>query len=325
MLEQRFVNEAALKPLVVQFVPLKLNVDTPEANTVRRKFPIQGNRLPFVYVIRADNQKIYGASGGLPGDQLPAMMRESLRQAGRILTPAQQKFLSDATAIAKIAFEEGDLYRASISLQPPIKSGLIGPSAGFSEASIQATDLLAKISQQGKRDLKSVESQLHSEENQIRTLFTLLLGQRVYYFDTALQNEYRKTTKTIENDAEFTSLIKQAREIEKAFLIQYARGGKTKSVQALTRQALLSTTNSTRQFILEKLQRLEGGEFKLPDFDPNAIRKWTDDSGEFSINARVHSVSATNVVLEDQGGERITVPLNRMGKAERDLLRLLLP
>ena len=101
---------------MVQFVPLKLNVDTTDASNVRRNFPIQGNSLPFVYVIRADNKKIYGASGGLPGDQLPTMMREALRQAGRFLTPMQQKSLSDATAIAKTAFQVGDLYRTSISL-----------------------------------------------------------------------------------------------------------------------------------------------------------------------------------------------------------------
>ncbi|MBA62344.1 MAG: hypothetical protein CMJ76_08250 [Planctomycetaceae bacterium] len=310
---------------MVQFVPLKLNVDTSDANNVRRNFPIQGNRLPFVYVIRADNKKIYGASGGLPGDQLPAMMREALRQAGRILTPAQEKVLSEATVVANTALEAGDLYRASTSLQTSIKSGLLGTNAGFSESSIQATKLLADLSQRGTEDLKSAQLMLDSEETQIQSLFTLLLGQRIYYFDMVLQNEYRKAAKIIDSDAEFTSLMKQAREIEKAVLIQYARGGETKAVHALTRLALLSDTNSTRQFILGKLRQIEGSNFELPDFNPYVIRKWTDDSGSFSINAKVLSVSATMVILENENDEQISVPIIRLGKSERELLKLIQP
>jgi len=310
---------------VVQFVPLKLNVDTADASNVRRNFPIQGNSLPFVYVIRADNKKIYGASGGLPGDQLPAMMREALRQAGRILTPAQEKSLSDTTAIAKTAFQAGDLYRTSISFQSTIKSGLLGPNAGFSEASVQATELLANLRQKGLTDLESAQSLLDSEENRIQSLFTLLLGQRIYYFDVALQNQYRNALKEAEKNDEFSLAIKQAREIEKAFLIQYARGGKAKAVHALTRLALLSQTNARRELIMRELHRLEGSDFELPDFNPYAIRKWKDDSGSFSINAKVLSVSASNVILETENSEKITVPIIRLGKEERELLRLIQP
>ena len=310
---------------MVQFVPLKLNVDTADASNIRRNFPIQGNSLPFVYVIRADNKKIYGASGGLPGDQLPTMMREALRQAGRILTPPQEKSLSDATTIAKAAFQAGDLYRTSLSYQPSIKLGLLGPNAGFSEASVQATELLSKLRQKGLRNLESAKSLLDSDMNRIQSLFTLLLGQRIYYYDTALQNEYRNALKEIEREAEFSSPLKQAREIEKAFLIQYERGGRPKAVHALTRLALLSNTSTKRELILQELQRLEGSDFELPDFNPHAIRKWNDDSGTFSINAKVLSVSSSNVILETESSEQLTVPILRLGKEERELLGLIQP
>ena len=310
---------------MVQFVPLKLNVDSDDANKVRRQFPIQGNRLPFVYVIRADNKKIYGASGGLPEDQLPAMMREALRQAGRILSPVQENNLRNATTLAKTAFEAGDLYRTFINLQPSIKAGLLGPNAGFSEASIQATKLLSNLSQKGLANLEALQSQLDSEETQMQSLFTLLLGQRIYHYDAALQNKYRNTLKEVEKKAELTSAIEQAREIEKAFLVQYARGGKDKAVHAFTRLALLSRTNAKRELILQELRRLEGSDFKLPNFNPFEISTWKDDSGNFSISAKVVSITGTNVILETEGGDQITVPIIRLGKAERGLLKLIQP
>ena len=145
-------------------------------------------------------------------------MREALRQAGRILSPAQENGLSAATALAKTAFEAGDLYRTFINLQPSIKAGLLGPNAGFSEASIQASELLSNLSQKGLKDLESVQLQLDSEETQLECLFMLLLGQRIYHYDAALQNKYETLSKK-SKEAEFTSAIKQARDIERAFLI----------------------------------------------------------------------------------------------------------
>lgn len=310
---------------MVQFVPLKLNVDSDDANKVRRQFPIQGNRLPFVYVIRADNKKIYGASGGLPGDQLPAMMREALRQAGRILSPAQENSLRTATALAKTAFEAGDLYRTFINLQPSMKAGLLGPNAGFSAASTQATELLSNLSQQGLANLESLQFQLDSNEPQMQSLFTLLLGQRIYQYDEALLNKYQNTLKEVEKNTELISTIEQAREIEKAFLVQYARGGKSKAVHALTRLALLSRTNAKRELILQELRRLEGSDFELPHFEPFAMRTWKDESGNFSISAKVVSISGSNVILETEGNEQITVPIIRLGKEERELLKLIQP
>jgi len=276
-------------------------------------------------VIRADNKKIYGASGGLPEGQLPAMMREALRQAGRILSPVQETSLRTATALAKTAFEAGDLYRTFINLQPSIKAGLLGPNAGFSEASIQATEVLANLSQKGLANLEAVQLQLDSEETQMQSLFTLLLGQRIYHYDAALQNKYRNTLKEVEKKAELTSAIEQAREIEKAFLVQYGRGGKDKAVHGLTRLALLSRTNAKRELILQELRRLEGNDFKLPNFNPFAIRIWKDDSGNFSISAKVVSITGANVILVTEGGEQITVPIIRLGKEERGLLKLIQP
>ena len=174
-------------------------------------------------------------------------------------------------------------------------------------------------------NLESAKSLLDSDMNRIQSLFTLLLGQRIYYYDSALQNEYRNALKEIERESEFSSPLKQAREIEKAVLSQYARGGKPKAVHALTRLALLSNTSTKRELILQELHRLEGSDFELPDFNPHAIRKWNDDSGTFSINAKVLSVSSSNVVLETESSEQLTVPILRLGKEERELLRLIQP
>ena len=80
-----------------------------------------------------------------------------------------------------------------------------------------------------------------------------------------------------------------------------------------------------REFILQELYRLEGSEFELPDFNPWATRKWKDDSGSFSIKAKVVSISKSHVILETEASEQITVPIIRLGKEEQALLKLIQP
>ena len=96
-------------------------------------------------------------------------------------------------------------------------------------------------------------------------------------------------------------------------------------MHALTRLALLSRTNAKRELILQELRRLEGSDFELPHFEPFAMRTWKDESGNFSISAKVVSISGSNVILETEGNEQITVPIIRLGKEERGLLKLIQP
>lgn len=185
---------------------------------------------------------------------------------------------------------------------------------------------LLRIYERGKKQYKCDNSKFHIQHSsRFETRTPKQSKCRNNNPCDALQNKYRNALKEVEKEAEFTSAIKQARDIERAFLIQYSRGGKGKAVHALTRLALLSQTNAKTELILQELYRLEGSEFELPDFNPWATRKWKDDSGSFSIKAKVVSISKSHVILETEASEQITVPIIRLGKEEQALLKLIQP
>ena len=55
-----------------------------------------------------------------------------------------------------------------------------------------------------------------------------------------------------------------------------------------------------------------------PDDD---FRTWTDSSGKFSIKAKLVENKNGTVVLENESGKQVKVPLNRMSDADRKFLR----
>ena len=53
---------------------------------------------------------------------------------------------------------------------------------------------------------------------------------------------------------------------------------------------------------------------------PASARKWTSDTGEFSVEAELVEAKGGNVRLKRQDGKIITVPLTKLSKADRDFL-----
>jgi uncharacterized protein (TIGR03067 family) len=53
-----------------------------------------------------------------------------------------------------------------------------------------------------------------------------------------------------------------------------------------------------------------------------APRQWTDSTGTFSVKAELVEVSKGNVVLKKEGGETITVPVDRLSANDRNYLTL---
>jgi SLA1 Homology Domain 1 (SHD1) protein len=56
---------------------------------------------------------------------------------------------------------------------------------------------------------------------------------------------------------------------------------------------------------------------------PVAARKWTDDTGKFSVEAELVEVNGDQVVLKKTGGKEITLPVARLSEIDRRYLKLL--
>ena len=68
-------TEAKLKPLVAQFVPLKLDVKSNDYKVWRRDHKPPKNAIPQVYIVRADGEELYNNVGGLSAEKLQPLLR----------------------------------------------------------------------------------------------------------------------------------------------------------------------------------------------------------------------------------------------------------
>lgn len=57
-------------------------------------------------------------------------------------------------------------------------------------------------------------------------------------------------------------------------------------------------------------------------FDSLALRRWTDNTGSYQVDARMLSVSGTHVKLMKATGRTTTVPLSRLSSADLEFVNL---
>ena len=58
-----------------------------------------------------------------------------------------------------------------------------------------------------------------------------------------------------------------------------------------------------------------------PPVAPNPVRKWTDRTGKFAVNARLLKQDSERVVLEKEDGKTVEVPIAKLSEADVKLLR----
>ena len=76
---KRLTTESSLKPLVAQFVPIKIDVASDDYKIWRRDHKPEKGAIPQMYIIRADGEELYNKVGGLPADQLQQVLSSALK------------------------------------------------------------------------------------------------------------------------------------------------------------------------------------------------------------------------------------------------------
>jgi hypothetical protein len=173
-LKRRFASEASLRPLLAEFVPLHLDVDEPAWQEWARQFPAEGNTLPFLYVIRADGEKLYAKGGAPQGAELPQMLGGMRQQSGTELSAKQAEKLQAALTTANEAISAGDTAKAVATIVPAAVRG------SFAQPAVEATRLLETLTEQGKQAITEAESKLASPDTTIDGAVALVETLRVY-------------------------------------------------------------------------------------------------------------------------------------------------
>lgn len=101
---KRLESDQSLAVFVGQFVPLKLVTDgNREWSKWARQYPVEGNGIPRLYVVRADGEQLYARVGSLRGDALPQMLFTTLQRAGRSFNDAETALLKSSVEAAEKA------------------------------------------------------------------------------------------------------------------------------------------------------------------------------------------------------------------------------
>lgn len=161
-LEKRLNTDRSLKPLLKNFVPLKMDVGNREVfKSWTDKFPIETSNgsfgIPVVFIIRADGEPIYVRSGNPAGKLLPKLLRDGIKQSGTILTSTKLEKLESTVAEAKVVSKEGDMDKVVAIL-----ASAEGRD-GFSEAALEAKKLLKSMSERAEKRLKIAEEGLEDD------------------------------------------------------------------------------------------------------------------------------------------------------------------
>ena len=159
------LKEPAMLPLVSQFVNLSIDVDGPDWASWSQKYGRpDGTTLPFVYVLRADGEKLFSHSGPMESNELRQLLAGEAAKAGKPLSAKDAATVEKALAEAKRAHEKGDPGEAVKALAPLKKLGLLGGGGSYAKAAVDANAFVAQLTKEGKALLKEADEKLSSDD-----------------------------------------------------------------------------------------------------------------------------------------------------------------
>ena len=327
---KRLNTDKSLSAFAGQFVPLKIATDGgPEWSKWARKYRVETNGIPILYVVRADGQMLYGKSGSLRGDALPKMLLDTLRQSGRTLSPAEAKLLENNVPAARAALAMSDSLTAARSLGNLKKLGALGTLQSYATLALEANKLVEETRAIAEKNIALARKNLANKENSFASVLLLLEGDKAYVAFPKLRSANTAALSVARRDTELADAIEQAKGIERAR--RYA-DSKLASVRKKAIPAYQMVIRKYPKTIAEKMATEE-----LAKLDPDAaiaaknspkaspqvgkFRSWTDSTGSFKIKAKLVSFVDGKVTLQKLNGSKVVLRLEQLSKADRDLLR----
>jgi hypothetical protein len=244
---------------VVQFVPLKVETDGEDWGKWASEYPHEGNSIPIIYIIRADGQRMYGRSGGLPGDALPQLMTQQLAQAGRIFNDHEFALLEKSLAAANKAIADGDIHAAVKTITGIRKLGPPGNLGSFAKAAVEADALVKKLTEQGKTRLDEAKQKIAAGNPPFETVLALAETDRVFGLLPDLKNELSAAIRDLRKDAALRTTLEQAEALDKAKGLLALGGGKTRAAGALKHIISRWPDTPAAKLAAEQLEKIAPG------------------------------------------------------------------
>jgi SLA1 Homology Domain 1 (SHD1) protein len=309
---------------VAQFVPLKVETDGDDWQQWASKYRPEGNSIPILYVIRADGQMLYGKSGAKEGAELPRFLTEHLGNAGKIFSDQQLQTIRSAVEESNKALTDNDPLAAVKRMEALRKLGTPGKLGSYATAALEADSLYARLVEQGRTALKTSQEGLAADDKFMGVL-GVVSANRIYGPLPELRKDLVAAERDLGKNAELKDSLKQADALDKALALAGQKGtSQRKSGIAALGQVIARFPDGPAAKIAQaKLTELgvEPAPISKTAGQPStALRKWTDITGKFKIEAELVSLTDGNVQLKKKDGSLVSVPLDKLSQADREFI-----
>jgi hypothetical protein len=315
-----------------QFVPLKVITKGEQWAKWATRYRADGNSIPFIYVVRADGEMLYGKSGSLSGPQLPQMMLTALGNSGRSFNDVQFAALVSAVEKAEQALKTEDKAAAVKALAGLKKLGALGQIGKDSHSTVakRADEIVREIVASAQTEIDEAKAKLDDAQTSFDGVLALVEAERIYADLPDLNSSLRETLDEAKKNAELERLVTAAESLARArhYANLKLRGSEKRAITAYE-QVITRYPGSAA----DKVARAE-----LAEIDPHSevlaaesraapppasveFRVWTDSSGQHKTDARLVAVKQGWVQLEKRDGQTISLPIQRLSAADQRYLR----
>jgi hypothetical protein len=227
-------TEKEIAPIVAQFVPVKLDIDTDDYRQWRQDHASEGSTIPKLFIVRSDGETLYGKSGSLPGDALPSMLLKALQHSGKIISADEAKTLT----IAADRFEEltasGDIPGAIKALSKLNKLGTPGKFPSYATSAVRLNELVLQMADEVTTKLKEMSGKIEQAEtsDKLQVILDYLNIRDEYGSLKLIKAELTAFQKQLSSEKEISQLYREAK------ILDAARTAKSKSAQARAAEKL---------------------------------------------------------------------------------------
>jgi hypothetical protein len=320
-------SDNSLAVFAGQFVPLKLVTDgNPQWSRFTRKYPVEGNGIPRLYVIRADGKKLYAGVGSLVGDALPRMLVATLQGSGRSFNDAETALLKSSVEAAEEAMRTNNAGKAAAELSKLARLGTVGELKSYSEPALKADKLAAQLIELSDALIKLAVTKLDNSETAFTGALALADYERQYAGFAKVKSQVLLSMKTAKRNKELKPYIAQAEALARARRLAESEKATIRKKAPEAYEIVIRRYPGTQA---DTLARQE-----LATISPNAkvlsetelttkptLRTWTDSLGKFSVRATFVKLERNTVTLKKESGAEITVPIGKLSKSDQAFLR----
>ncbi len=243
--------------------------------------------------------------------------------AGRLLSPKEGAALKKAIEEAKQARKKGNSGEAVRSLLPLKKLGPLGGLNSYAKPAVDANQLVAQLTEEGKAALKEADEKLSSGAEAFAAALAYAKARRVYTPLTTLKTELNAASRKYERMRDLADTFRQAEAVNRAQAMAALPHGKGKAAEAFQRIVSTYPESEAAKLAAKELEKLADAGVKpsIKETPKPEQRTWADATGRFNVKARCRGVKDGDAVLETDDGRILRVPVEKLSEEDREFLK----